>query len=824
MISFDVFNKTPLNKKIALSYGARAFDYVETEDEFIRMIDGGLMTTFELRGLYDEPLTNEELVASLSRYNNLIVSVMKAAKTRGLDCVIQMTNSVRSEDHEPLKGEGLTEAIIADELNYIYNKFQKTSRSYYLTIRLTAGSGFKEKKDNSLFGLLLPSQSSLIISTDLARSIIYPFTNSSDLILKQSQPKEILDRVQFRISPLESLGYVESDENGKLGFHGNVEEKDNGELGLDDCKASVFYLNPRHDSIKIGGLREFLGTLPHTDYDVIYTVSGCDVKAPFDFTFLKLWYGNRPTEEIKNVNMAEDMVSPDVPMLKTSLKLVLYNHESDTDQKLMEESGMYLRAKFLKEKYISRFMFTTALEGNSSNADNDKIERSRRYLANQTLALLPIYSGPAKINYQDGVEKLSRYGYPVTVDTTKGSGNKMTAILGNSGGGKSVKLNDFVVEFLNTNPDSPVRIIDRTTSFEKIAAIYGGKTLKVAELSKAEGFSVFDIGAKVDEEDVTGLSSLINNVLELENSDFNPSSNHTEILKDAIGRVFLSKQEELKLTGKAYIVTWNDVLEEFPLSKNYFLSVGLSESIIDKCISDYTNYSMALKEGSYKPFFNIIKEIKDEPMAPIEIYDLEDMGNPKIQQVAYMACFLRVLRDLKKIGKGKPKAIVLDEFQMLINTKNKSTESIIEFVSTIVTTGRKSGYQVVTAANDVSCYTRKAGQTVWDISTIKIFLPLDNGFNSFKSSLGKDYSEADLSIIESLVLEKQLYRSSMYHIDARDASEIKKTSYYLYLSPMREAISTTTPKHLELYERLKSEEGSVEAVYRLAEILEKERM
>ncbi len=187
-------------------------------------------------------------------------------------------------------------------------------------------------------------------------------------------------------------------------------------------------------------------------------------------------FDNLIKKEIGEWNEALELLNNGKKLLSTSFSILLTEREECFARAEQFLTSVYVTNGF-KIKTLDGFMLPGFLScmpfGPSSGIFNlfKKHGLAQTTLSTTPLAFLPIH-GEWKGNSREGLLLAGRRGQVFTIDPFVGESNYNVNVIGQSGSGKSVLLQDMVANFLAN--DTKVFVLDIGRSYEKICNLCGG--------------------------------------------------------------------------------------------------------------------------------------------------------------------------------------------------------------------------------------------------------------------------------------------------------------------------------------------------------------
>jgi type IV secretory pathway VirB4 component len=188
------------------------------------------------------------------------------------------------------------------------------------------------------------------------------------------------------------------------------------------------------------------------------------------------------------------------------------------------------------------------------------------------------------------------------------------------------------------------------------------------------------------------------------------------------------------------------------------------------------------------------------------VYDLDEINDDVLKYIAAYLAFIRTAKDFKKISLKITKLFNIDEFGIFCLKSEGSKDVAVQQIQIIIKTCAKLNVCANAVTNNIEDFTKTdAGRVWWDQSKVKVFLPMGGDMVAkAKKSWGDIYSPGEWQIIESLEKEPQYNRSGVFVVSKNEESSYLG-SFYNILTPIRDALNTSSPNQLDFYKKRKNE-------------------
>lgn len=801
-----------------------------TDDNIALLSNGDLGVIYELNGIYDEILDQEGLLESLSSFMKGFRSIASGipAHLNLRNSTIQLILKQRELKSPPLKhvngqersfSDTVVGKILAEEENYLY-RLGLVKKSFFITIRFSPSATFQ--RESTISQLISPFRKTVNkAKNDLLESYIKTYEGfknelvnferhfPSSISLRRIEQKEALGLVQNMLFAGEDHALY----NGECSFEKSLYSPsyvEKGDVLIDnnrDRSLCTYHLEQLPRNYSFGRFRHFIDSIPYRNFDLVWIFSHGSKEVTKDLIARETFYARKKTStiEFQEFISFRSNVDSQRPHGTQSLRLVVYNPTQDKSGLLESLAQDYIGARLVRESQILTHMFITSLPLNCRAEANRLKGRASKIRLENALAFLPIYQGPAN---NHGLRYFSsRSGTPTRADLFAGEGNKITAVLGMSRGGKSVLTNNYILEFLEKNPNGIVRVIDVKTSYLKLCDLLGGKIVQFSEEKLKENcYSPFALGDKYDLDDIEAIFLLISTAIIQKNPGIKFSAIHTELLREALKIAYNSNLTTKKKFGAAESAphpVWDDILASLPQAVATLANSGIQGA--DHASKDLALWSVNLYQtGQFGFIFNRYENLDEQSHeSKILVYDLDGNTDEVLRQISAMMAFIKISRDLAKLPSSVPKLIIFEEFGVLLNGDDEAQKLNELNIKLIVKTTAKLNAQPMAITNNVDDFSVKsAGVSFWELSTIKIFLPLGSLYENAKKVWKDQFNEAFWQILKSLKKEVEFKRSSILIYSENDTAPYIG-SFYLILSSYIDALTTSSGSQMNLYRELR---------------------
>jgi len=397
-------------------------------------------------------------------------------------------------------------------------------------------------------------------------------------------------------------------------------------------------------------------------------------------------------------------------LLETIYTVVSYvkGNRSDAELAAAEMEGIYRRQeiKLTKDRFLQLPLFIASLPFGCSHKNMDDFGRQMRMRLLKSaaaMALLPIHGEWTGHGMRSGLALLGRQGQVFGFDNFESSGNYNVAVVGKSGGGKSVFMQELSSGIFASG--GRVLVIDDGYSFAATAEVLGGKLITFAGGNdiRLNPFSLLDAGSMADEEYRSDAIELITRVVATMSdlSDF--KAGRVEGVEEDFIRAAISQVWDAK-GSSGEISDVRDALK----------ATAASDERLPDVVRKLDAYS---RGGAYGHYFEGDANISlDSAFTVVELSDIKGQAGLEatiLQIVMFLGTEL-----MFKTDRSTPVAIVIDEAWDLLRGA-----SFAPFIEGVVRRARKYTGALVTGTQSMADYdANPAAKVCIENSDYRVFL------------------------------------------------------------------------------------------------------
>jgi hypothetical protein len=796
-------------------------------DGVFLLASGDLGVVYDVGGIYDELMSEAEILGAMTPFLKFLRQIVVGIPTyAGLrNTVVQLICSQRQqisipEPVRPVQSEA--GALLRSEEDRLF-AMGLVRRRFLLSVRYSPpkNSNSVGQKVRSILDLF---QAEGKIEEE-ERAFIFRHRAEFEDSLKNLEAEFNAASPIRRLGPSELIHYYEDVLHGatpqKLIF---PDEKNISEaiytsqlIGSADGvelpgggKITPFVLAQLPDDYAVGLFRHFIDSLPVKNFDLVWGFSHGSRDFSSAMAVKASWFSHGPAHRGKHEDLISFQNNLDAlhPHGVQSLRLLTYDIDDATKARIQTLAMDHIGARLLPERQIGVHMVVSSLPLCLSKEGNRIVGRCRQIRLENAVGFWPLYDGPPR---DQGTRwHCSRNLTPTRFDLFRGESNRMTTVLGTSRAGKSCLMNQLLLEFMERFPEGVIRVIDKKTSYLKLADLLGGKIISFSESAlRVSPYSPFALGDWEDD-DIDGIYVLLATALVQKNPGIELSSLHAEILRDAIKIAYNNQLMNIRHSERTGDQSfdphpiWTNILAALPQAANLKTESGVKGA--NNAREEIAAWSVSLGQSGQYGFIFSSHERKESAtgLASFLVYDLDGIVDPVLQLLAAQMAFLKITRDLATVSRSVPKLIVFEELGMLLHGDSQAQKLNTEFIQNVVKTCAKLNAQAISLTNGVGDYMdTPAGKTLWTIATQKLFLPLGDAMVSeLKAKCGGEFTVAEFQILASLEISRRLKRSELY-VRSENSDAPYRGTVFLPLSPSMDALVSSSGSQVEFYAKLR---------------------
>jgi len=361
--------------------------------------------------------------------------------------------------------------------------------------------------------------------------------------------------------------------------------------------------------------------------------------------------------------------------------------KGDANERVLKSVYRAAGWDLLDDRYLQIMGLLCAMPMTMANGlarDLERMKRMRTLLTTTAANLAPI-QGEFLGGQVPHLMLIGRRGQPFFWSPFENkAGNHNVAVVGKSGSGKSVTLQELCASLCGAG--ARVVVIDDGRSFEHSAKLQGGAFV---EFTMSSGFCLNPF-SMIDEELARADEDYLLDCMAMLKAIVNQMSRHIDRLNDT----------ERGLIDGAVNAVWEEKGKR-----------GSIDDVIGAL--DATGNSLAIdlgiamrpfsSGGTYGRFFQ--GEVSFELSAQLTVFELSDLSSrEELRSVVLTAIMFMSQQMMRKVDRAIPKALLLDEaWQMLRGG------AMADFIETYARTCRKYGASLVTATQSLNDYYKSAG-------------------------------------------------------------------------------------------------------------------
>jgi hypothetical protein len=417
-----------------------------------------------------------------------------------------------------------------------------------------------------------------------------------------------------------------------------------------------------------------------------------------------------------------------------------------------------LECEVIREEMIGLGLCLNALPLFYTPASDHSSQRFVRIMNKDATRLLPVFDSYRGLDNPMQLF-LSRENNLVRFSWASNPISNHTAILGDTGSGKSKFALDCVQAMKLKNPEPLVFVIDKRASCEALCREFDG-SLSVFDPKRGMPFSSFR--GTFDDGKIQFLTKLILTAVKLTSTSFDLESHHLSIVSRALKEAYLRRARErgveYKEGGLVEAGSENEVsvsMDDVIASMSALTAEAEFESLKDQIDDLITRLMPFYGDGVYGTFFRGQEKTLKAESKMLYAYDLEALDSDETLKVLMSMCVIHeIMTKMAKPESMKRGGVLyIEELGCL----GRDNPIVGEFVVEAAERMRKMGFNLMgVAPNPRVFFETEAGKAVWGGADNFFFLKMspDNvRYLKEKSSLLNDASLEILTTLDTKVNE-----------------------------------------------------------------------
>ncbi len=781
----DTFVRSLFERPESLSALLPYDEYIE-ESGIFRNKDGSLGVVFEATLLEHEPMTVDEVVATVESlktwfglptnctlqilYDQAYVSPLDAEFSRIEGYFPKphpVSKSLFSKRIDAIKQACATDSSLAPLLRRAF-----VSIRYFPTLYKTnPGHEFMKRSESVLFR----EMKAFVQECRNFNQIIANFQHNSKVKLRQLRAQELLDILRRFFNPKTYYKRSFAKYNPNLPIAEQIiynnPTLDYGGIAREGVKTRTLTLKTSPQYAYPGGMAYF------TKLSFPFKLS-LNFKFPTKrqsktfFDMKEFFLQNTPSAKAKRqreeVLEVQDKLARDDRCLHATISVIVEGHsDEELEERVREVVNIFnnnLECETVVEDDIGLGLCLNAIPLNYIPKSDYSSQRFIRILRSDAVNFLPVFDSFQGMQRPLGVY-LSRESNLVRFSLFENETSNHTVVLADSGSGKSAFIIDCMQSAKRMNPEPLIFVIDKKSSSIMLSEYFDGD-LTVFDRNKEMPFSPFR--GVYDEEKIAFLTRLLISGIKLTSPSFEVDSTHQSAIEKGLRLAYAKK---VKQAGLAYVegellkqssdqeieLTMEDLVVELsalPSEKEYEAFGPTVDALLQRLMPFYG-------DGGYAKYFRGSPRKRTYKKPSFFIYDLDSLdSDPVLQALMTMAVVEEIRRVIKlPESQGRGGLIIIEELGMLGRDNPTAKQFIVDAAETF----RKLGFWLVGLTPRPQNYVElEAGRAMWGVADNFIFLQMSADNVDYLAKHSALLDEANTEIIKSLRTKKGEYAEVFY--------------------------------------------------------------
>lgn len=820
----DTFVKALFERPESLSALLPYDEYIE-EEQLFHLKDGSLGAVFEVNLLEHEPMTETQVVEAVrsvkswfSLPENCVLQILyEQSYISALDPEIQKIEQSYLDGHPIAKV--LFQKRIDDVKSHCGAPGSQAplKRRTYIAIRYFPHGKKKARSIHLKKGeaVLHGEVTDFIRELRQFKHIVKSFQSNSKIALTPIGAEGVLDILRRFFNPKTYYKRDFANYNSNLSmseqFIFNNPTLDYAGIEREGVKSRTLSLKTSPQFAYPGGMAYFTRILFPFKLSLTFSFpTKGRVKAFFDLKefFLQNTPSAKARRQREEILEVQDKLAREDRCLHLTFNVILEGGtEEELDVRTRDVLNIFhndLECEAIVDEDIGLGLCLNSLPLCYSPESDYSAARYIRILRSDAINFVPVFDSYR--GHKNPVQVfLSRENNLVYFNLLENQTSNHTAVLADSGSGKSAFVINAIQSIKRLSPEPLVFIIDKKSSYVMLSEYFDGD-LTIFDRNQEMPFTPFR--GFYDEEKIAFLTKFIISAIKLTSPSFNVESEHQAAITRALKQAYLKKCDRAGLTYLEGELIRQESDEEVELAMEDFITElgALSgsggeayresiEQLIHKLRPFYD-------DGSYARFLKGKVSQKGNKSKLFYAYDLDALdGDPVLQSLMTMAVVEEIRRILSlSENKGRTAVIVFEEFAMLGRNNPAFKDFAIDFAETM----RKRGCWLITLTPRPQNYFElEVGKAFWGVADNYVFLQMNPDNVDYIAKHSSLLDEACVEVVKSLKTINGKV-AEVFYINkkgtVKGAFSFSQTDYDRWMSPTNAKDAVAADNALKMFD------------------------
>lgn len=473
----------------------------------------------------------------------------------------------------------------------------------------------------------------------------------------------------------------------------------------------------------------------------------------------------RQQQEIKEIQ--ERLAHDERCLFMTFCVIIEGESEEELNKRTRAITSVFhndLECEVIREEMIGFGLCLNSLPLFYTPSADHSSQRFVRIMNKDAAKLVPIFDSYRGMD--DSLQLyLSRENNLVRFSWASNAISNHTAILGDTGSGKSKFALDCVQAMKLKSPEPLIFVIDKRASCEALCREFNGD-LSVFDVNREMPFSSFR--GVFDDAKIQFLTKLILTAVKITSASFQMESHHLAIVSRALKEAYLRRARERGIVYKDGALIEAESNMEISVSMDdviHSMSALTSEPEFETLSSQIEELITRLMpfygDGIYAPFFRgQAKSVKKEPKL-LYAYDLEALDSDETLKVLMSMCVINEIMTMMARPENLKRGGVL--YIEELGCLGRDNPIVGEFVVEAAERMRKMGFFLIgVAPNPRVFFETEAGKAVWGGADNFFFLKMSPDNVRYLKENSSLLSPAPLEVVGSLETKMNEYAEVFY--------------------------------------------------------------
>lgn len=809
----DIFNRALYQRPESLSALLPYDEYIESEHMF-RNKDGSLGVVFECQLLEHEPMTTDQIIASVDGLKSWFTLPENCSLQILFDqaAISQHDVELRQISQHFEKAHPVSQILFESRLGKIRSACNSCDplsplrRRTLISIRYFPSIAETSRAKNLLKqgeAILYRELEEFVRESRIFAHLVSNFQHNSKIPLSLLGAQDLLDvlrrffnpKTYYKRSFAKYNPYISLSD--QVIYHSPV--LDYSGIEREGIKTRTLTLKTSPQYAYPGGMAYFTRlTFPFKLSLNLSFPTRSQVKTFFDMKefFLQNTPSARARRQREEVLEVQERLVRDDRCLHLTFNVIIEGETDEIlDSRVREVINVFhndLECETILEDDIGLGLCINSLPLAYTPKSDYSTQRAIRVLRSDVLKFIPVFDSFRGLNRPLQLY-LSRENNLVKFSLLENETSNHTVVLADSGSGKSAFIIDCIQAAKKMNPEPLVFVIDKKSSYTMLANYFDGD-LTVFDRNQEMPFSPFR--GVYDEEKIAFLTNLLVSCVKLTSPNFEMDSTYTGAISKALKLAYSKKMREAGLIYEEGVLIKQNIETEVTISMDDFIAelsglpgdsqIETFAHQIEELLSKFTPFH---GDGIYAAYFLGKTRAMTSKAKTFYIYDLDSLDSDPILQTLMTMAVVEEVRRVIKLPENRNRGgfIVFEELGMLGRDNPTASRFILDAAETF----RKLGFWLIgLTPRPQNYFELDAGKAMWGVADNFLFLQMSADNVDYLARNSTLLDEASREIIKSLRTKRGKYADIFY----MNKKKTRQGAFRYFQTPLDRWLAPTNSK------------------------------